>query len=149
MPITAASQMAVLLCRSGGRTCAIPLQHVGETMRALPIDPVPDLPACVAGAAMVRGAVTPVLDLGCLIGANPDTRTGAGRYFVSLRIGGRQAALAVDAVLGVASLGAGELEQTPPLLAAGAEAAVGAIAARDAALLLVLQASRLLPEGTS
>lgn len=145
MPITASSQMAVLLCRGSGRTCAIPLQHVGETMRALPVDPMPDLPPCVVGAAMVRGAVTPVLDLGRLMGGD----ACGGRYFVSLRIGARPAVLAVDAVLGVASLGAAELEQTPPLLEGTGEAAIGAIAVRDAALLLVLRAARLLPpEGT-
>jgi purine-binding chemotaxis protein CheW len=117
------------------------LQHVGEAMRALPIEPIPDMPPCVLGVAMVRGAATPVLDLARLIGAGE----GAGRYFVSLRIGERQAALAVDAVVGVASLGADALAQTPPLLAGDGEAAIAAIAVRDTALTLVLRAARLLP----
>lgn len=66
--------------------------------------------------------------------------------FVSLRLGERMAALAVDEVLGVRALPAALLDETPPLLDGGDDAQLAAIGARDAALLLVLRAARAVPE---
>jgi purine-binding chemotaxis protein CheW len=141
MQMTPLSPMAALLCRSSGRLCAIPLQHVGETMRALPVDPLPGMPQGVLGAAMVRGAVTPVLDLGSLIGAT----SSAGHYFVSLHVDGRSAVLAVDAVVGVVRLGEGELAQSPPLFGGADDGRIAAVGIHDAALMPVLRTARLLP----
>ncbi len=57
--------------------------------------------------------------------------------FVTLRTGGRMAALAVEAVIGVASLPAGSLEQLPPLLREADADMVSAIGTHDAALMFV------------
>jgi purine-binding chemotaxis protein CheW len=66
--------------------------------------------------------------------------------FVSLRLGERSAALAVDAVLDVRSLAAGDLKEIPPLLREAGADLVSAIGALDTELLLVLEAARLVPE---
>ncbi|KQV46718.1 hypothetical protein ASE26_21785 [Duganella sp. Root198D2] len=100
------------------------------------------MPPCVLGASMLRGAAVPVISLSALLGAPP----GEPARFVSLRLGERCAALAVDEVIGVHALPAALLDQTPPLLNGGAEAQVAGISARDAELLVVLRAARAVPE---
>ena len=139
---TALPAIPVLLCGSGAHLCALPLSQVGETLRPLPITPLPDMPECVLGACTLRGEAVPVIALFALLGA---ARTLPGR-FVSLRVDGRSAALAVDAVLGVHALPTAVLDQIPPLLDGGAEAQVASIGVRDAALMVVLRAARIVPE---
>lgn len=132
----------VLLCGSGGRLCALPLSQVGETLRPLPVTPIPDMPPCVLGASILRGEAVPVVALSALLGAPP---TEPAR-FVSLRLGERYAALAVDKVFGVRALPAAVLDQTPPLFDAGADAQLAGISARDTELLVVLRAARAVPD---
>jgi purine-binding chemotaxis protein CheW len=132
-----------LLCRIGSRIGALTLKDVLEVMRPLPIEPLAGTPPFVLGLAIVRGVPTPVIDAGRLLG-----RIGLASpaRFVSLRLGERTAALAVDAVLDVRSLPAGTVADIPPLLReAGADVA-SAIGALDTELLLVLEAARLVPE---
>ncbi len=132
----------VLLCNSGGRLCALPLSHVGETLRPLPVTPLPGADGCVLGAATLRGQAVPVVALSALLGAP----VGAPGRFVSLRLGSRTAALAVDEVIGVRAMPTALLDETPPLLDGGANAQLAGIGARDAELLLVLRAARCVPE---
>ena len=83
----------------------------------------------------------PVVDLGLLTGG----RSASGR-FVTLRLGDRRAAVAVDAVVGVRAVDARLLQALPPLLRdAGAEV-VDAIGVIDTELLVLLRAGRLVPE---
>jgi purine-binding chemotaxis protein CheW len=133
---------AYLLWRNGGQLCALPLSHVAQTMRPLPVTPVGAMPPFVLGLAMIAGGPVPVLDAGRLLGgqgANP-TR------FVTLRTGGRLAALAVDAVVGVQSLAADALEVAPALLGDVGRDLVTAIGSLDGELLLVLETARLVSE---
>jgi len=132
----------VLLCASAGRLCALPLSHVGETMRPLPITTLPDTPSCVLGASMVRGVAVPVVALSALLGAPAGT---PGR-FVSLRLEGRVAVLAVDQVIGVHALAAEQMDQAPPLLDGGPGGHLSGIGARDAELMIVLRAARAVPQ---
>lgn len=135
------SRPPVLLVRAGARLCALPIEQVIETMRALPLVPLSGTPPFVAGAAVVRGAAVPVVHLDALLGAaapRPAAR------FVLLRCGARTAALAVDGVIGVASLDVDGA--TAPLLEAGAGGAVETLGARDGELLVVLRGARVVPE---
>jgi purine-binding chemotaxis protein CheW len=52
-----------------GRLCAVPLTHVIEIMRPLPVEPISDVPLFVQGVSIIRGIPTPVVDLGALLGA--------------------------------------------------------------------------------
>lgn len=133
----------VLLCRSMGRLCAFDLDHVRETMRALPVQPVPDMPSCVAGVAMIRGIAAPVLDVNCLLGGAAGK---PARRFISLKLDARHLALAVDEVIGVRAIAADQLAGIAPLLQDADQGMVRAIATLDAELLLILQASRMMPE---
>jgi purine-binding chemotaxis protein CheW len=131
----------MLVCRTGGVLCALPLWRVRETMRALPFEAVRGAPEFVLGAAVIRGESTPVVDCALLLGGS---RSRAAR-FVSVKAGNRAVALAVDGVLGIRALPPECLSGLPPLLS-GVAASVNAIAALDNELLFVLQAAQLVPE---
>ena len=133
-----------MICRVGSRLCGLPLAHVVETMRPLPIEPLARLPAFVDGLSLIRGRPTPVLDARRLLGAGGEP--GARMRFVTLDLAERSAALAVDAVLGVRDIDVAELAQLPALLRDTQNEMVAALGTLDQELLLVLERSRLLPE---
>ncbi len=135
---------ALLICRVGTRLCGIPLEHVLETMRPLPVAPLPQLPAFVDGLSLIRGRPTPVLDARRLLGQGAGL--AACERYVTLRLGARSAALAVDAVLGVRQLELSRLGELPPLLREPGNDLVLALSTLDRELLVVLEHSRLLPE---
>jgi purine-binding chemotaxis protein CheW len=131
-----------LLFRIAGQLCALPLEHVIETMRPLPVEPVAGAPPAVRGLSIVRGRPVPVIDAARLF----DRPSGLSTRFVTLRAGERVAALAVDEVLGVRRLAPASLEQLPALLGTAAADALSAIGTLDAELLLILDGGRMIPE---
>lgn len=143
MPGMPSNTELFLICRSAGHLCALPLDKVREIMRPLPLERMagPGAASFVLGASIVRGAVVPVLSLAGLLGGHDAVRH---ERYVSLRLGERNAALAVDSVLGIAT--AAGTEGIAPLLGAVEHAAVAAITTHDAELLYVLQASKLIPD---
>jgi purine-binding chemotaxis protein CheW len=66
--------------------------------------------------------------------------------FVTVSVGDRRVALAVDDVVGVRHLPEASLRQLPPLLQELDGALVTTIAALDAELVLVLEGMRLVPD---
>jgi purine-binding chemotaxis protein CheW len=136
----------VLLCRVGARLCGVPLEHVAETMRPLPADPVAGMPGFVLGLSVIRGAPVPVVDaFALLVGdAAGSVHPQPGR-FVTLNVGTRTAALAVDEVLGVRGLPSEALADLPPLLSLAGRDVVDAVGMLDAELLLILSGARLVP----
>lgn len=134
-----------LLCQVGSRIIALALSSVRETMRPLPIEPLKDMPTFVLGLAVIRGIPTPVIDSCRLLSPSTSASSGATARFVTLRLGERTAALAVDAVLEVRSITRATLTQIPPLLRES-ETELSSIGALDAELLLVFQATRLVPD---
>lgn len=141
-----ATQGAMLVTRVGRVACALPIAHVVETMRPLPIEPIArageDALAIVIGIAVIRGAAVPVIDARKLLGVEG----GPATRLVVLETGERRIALAVDAVLDVQEIDAATLERLPPLLASARRESVSALATRDAELMVVLDAARALPE---
>src|SRR4051812_42786255 len=113
----------VLIARVGSLTCAIPVEHVVETMRPLPVEPLGRGPVYVRGLAVIRGVPTVVIDLAQLLG----TPACAGARYVLVRTGDRVVALLVDVVDGVVPLAAAELAALPPLARSAASDAVAAI----------------------
>lgn len=92
---------------------------------------------------MIRGEMTPVIDLAALLGCQ-DGRVGA--RFVTLRVGERQVALEVDEVLGLRRIDADAVAPAAPLLREALQESVARIGALDGGALAVLDAARLLPE---
>jgi purine-binding chemotaxis protein CheW len=132
----------MLIVSAQTRICALPLTSIIETMRALPIEPMARAPHFVRGISIIRGIPTPVVDLGVLLGMPGN----AANRFVTLRLGNRQVALSVDAVLGMNELEGITLHALPPLLAELSKEMVEAVGTRDAQLLLVLRSGWELPD---
>jgi purine-binding chemotaxis protein CheW len=132
----------MLLCRARALVCALPLAHVVETMRPLPIDVVGGAPEFVTGVSRIRGEHMPVVDLGRILGLPDDAVISR---FVILRYGGRSVALGVEGIIGVGRIPRATSNALPPLLKGAREGAVTALRDRDAELLLVLDTARLLP----
>jgi purine-binding chemotaxis protein CheW len=132
---------SVLLVRQGELRVAIPLALVVETMRPLAVDALQGQPDFVLGLSIVRGAATPVLDLGAMLASQAPGRSAR---FVALRFDGRRAALRVDEVLGLRELRPGQLEALPPMLEQSASSVVEAIGSLDSQLLMMLQPWRVL-----
>ena len=137
-------RQTVVLVSAGTRLCGLPIHVVIETMRPLPVSPVPGAPRFGRGVAIVRGEPVPVVDLAILLG-DAAARPGPEARFVTVRAGARTAALEVSAVRGVSSLDPRELHHLP-LLADAHAGALEALRARDGDLLLVLGAARLVPD---
>ncbi len=133
-----------LLCRVGTRVCALPIAHVEETMRPLPIEQLAGMPAFVLGLSIIRGSPIPVIDANVLLASAP--KDGRIQRFVTVKIGARRAALLVDAVIGVRALESTSTEALPPLLSHTASDVLQAVGALDADLLLVLRSARIVPE---
>ena len=144
LSVRASEVSPVLVVMVGARACALPLHHVAETMRPLPIEPVAGTPACVCGVAVIRGAPTPVVDLKALL-ENCENSPSYGR-FVALKLDGRQVAIGVDSVVGLRNLDSAQLGELPPLLRDVTADRVASFGTRDAQLLLVLRAARIVPD---
>jgi purine-binding chemotaxis protein CheW len=131
-----------LVVRVQTRVCAMPLLHVVETMRPLPVESIAGMPPFVRGVSIIRGVPTPVVDLGAVLGAPG----GAAERIVTLRLGDRQVALCVDAVLGVRDLDLAALQELPPLLRGASTDVIEAIGTLDQRFLMVLRAGWALPD---
>jgi len=133
----------LLLVQARTRVCALPLGHVLETMRPLPIQPVPVAPAFILGLSVIRGEPVPLVDLGRLLGFPEPPQT---RRFVAVRVGERRAALAVEAVLKIVSEAALDRRELPPLLRGAGDQTVAAVSALDREFLTILEAAHLVPD---
>lgn len=138
-----ASTLPLLLCRAGTTVCALPLEHVIETMRPLPCVTIPGSPTVVTGVAIIRGHPVPVIDSHVLLGGRPST---PGR-FVTLSLDNHQVALAVDQVLEVQAVDRSVVDGLPPLLADPDDGnhAISLLGVLDTRLLFVLDRVHLVP----
>lgn len=85
-----------LFVQTGTKVCALPLVHVVETMRPLPVAPLPGVDSTVLGLVVAQGAPVPLLDLGRFVGAESDP-AAPGRRYITVRVRERQVLLLVDA----------------------------------------------------
>jgi purine-binding chemotaxis protein CheW len=131
-----------LLVRVQIGVCAVPLIHVVETMRPLPVEPIAGMPSFLRGLSIIRGTPTPIIDLGVLLGA----RGGVAERLVTLRFSDRQVALSVDSVLGVRGLEPSTIQELPPLLRGTSQDVIEAIGTLDDEMLVVLRAGWQLPD---
>jgi purine-binding chemotaxis protein CheW len=113
-------------------------------MRPLVINSFPGTPGFVAGISVIRGVLTPIVDLKALL----ENTDGGGTFsrFVLMKVGGRQVAIAVDNVVGLRNLNSAELGELPPMLRDVAAGLIEVIAARDAQFLMVLRAASIVPD---
>ena len=143
-----AAAIQCLLCQVEGTYLALPIAHVIEVSRPLPLTRVADAPPWLSGVCVMRGGVTPVVDARRLLGGDDATNDNAkpspSLRWVSLRVEQRRVALAVDAVLQAGPLPQAEHPERTPLVASSP--LFSALGTLDSKLLLVLQEARLLGE---
>jgi purine-binding chemotaxis protein CheW len=133
--------VSALLFRVQSRLYALPVTHVVETMRPLPIERMVDASPAIKGLSLIRGMPTPVLSLAFLLEEDTDfTR------FITVSTVRGPVALTASSVLGVHPIAASSLHDLPPLLKDANSDAISAIGTADAELLTVLNAARLLPD---
>src|SRR5882724_703813 len=131
-----------LIVEIESRVCALPLAHVIETMRPLPIESLADVPSFVRGVAIIRGIPTPVVDLGAMLGRLNE----CVERFVIVRIGQKQIALSVSTVLGIRDLEpAMMIQELPSLLKGASKDVVEEIGTLDEQVLLILREGWELP----
>jgi len=143
-----------LLVRVRGSLCALPLAHVHEVSRVLPMRPVPGAPAFMSGVTVLRGHAVPVIDSAAILGhADAKADADAGRpnarsasRLVTVKLAGRRVALAVDETVGVRDLPADTRVDLPPLLRDVPAHVVSELRLLDGELLLVLGTMRLVPD---
>lgn len=120
----------------------MPLAHILEVMRPLPLETLADAPAFLRGLSVIRGAPVPVIDLGQLLG---QAKTPSARL-VTVRVGGRILGLAVAEVLGVRRADAVGPHSAVPFLREAAQEVVSTIGALDSEALLFLEELRVLAQ---
>jgi len=87
--------LRVMILSAGGAVAAIDASRVREVaLRALAVR-LPGAPSIVSGVVNVRGTLVPLVDLGLLLGSAPAGATG---WLVTLDLGGRRCALALDSL---------------------------------------------------
>ena len=131
-----------LVVKVGDVQCGLPIANVIEMMRPLPSRALANVPAFVTGVSRIRGMPTPVVDLGILLLGKP----GVGGRVVTLQIGDRQVGVAVDGVVGVVDVKAGDVGELAPLLKGAAENHLTGLGQLDRDLFMALHASRVIPE---
>jgi purine-binding chemotaxis protein CheW len=137
-----AQRGSYLICRVGACLCGLPLEHVVETMRPLPLDPLAGAPAFVSGVSLIRGRPVPIVDAGLLLGVEQASPS----RLISIKAGGGVVALAVEGVLGVRFIPDDALDELPPLLDGAGGDVIDALGMLDSALLVLLQHGHLVPE---
>jgi len=140
----ALTSVQCLLLHAGKLRCGVPISGVIEVMRCQPVVAISNLPRFVMGVSIIRGDRVPVVDLCELLGAAGE-QTGRTRL-VTVRVGSRVVALAVDSVTGIREFERNLLANVPPLLACAHPEALAAIGLLDRELLMVLDESRMVPD---
>jgi purine-binding chemotaxis protein CheW len=131
-----------LLFRAGTVLCVLPIEHIIESMRVLPRERIAGAPDYILGLSVIRGMPTPVVDVGRII----CDRNIAPTRLVAIRSSIGTTALAVDAVLGIATIAPETLGQLPPLLETAATDRIMAVGTQDYELVLFLRAGRMVPD---
>ncbi len=142
-PNASAQEGPALICQVRHLCCALSVSHVVETMRPQPVEPLTSAPGFVMGVAVIRGVAVPVVDVGALLGSSEPPRP---TRFITLAIGERSVALAVEGVVGVRVLPRDALEELPPLLRDARVDAIERIGTLDARLLVVLRTARMVTD---
>ena len=121
---------------------ALPLDHVIRAVRMVAVTPVPDTPDSMLGIIAMAGQTLPVIDLRRLFG-QPGNHPELQDILLIVQVQGQTVAAVVDEVLNILEPSS-ELMQSPPAAVSQSRFLSAAIQQEDS-LILVLDASRLLP----
>ena len=121
---------------------ALPLDHVIRAVRMVAFTPVPDAPHSVLGIINMAGQMLPVIDLRRLFGQT-DKPLELEDLLLIIQIQGQTVAVIVDEVLSILELTSTQV-QSPPSAVSQSRFLAAAVR-QDDMMILVLDASRLLP----
>lgn len=145
-----AERISLVSFVAGGRSYALPLEHVAEVMDLPPeVVPVPGAGEGALGVVALRGGVLPLLGLATLLGYGGIT-PGAEARVVVARAGSTEVGLVVDSLGPIMRLAPEAVEPVPAALQRGGATAVDAICRIDAGgrLISVLAVDLLLKGAT-
>jgi purine-binding chemotaxis protein CheW len=121
---------------------ALPLDHVIRAVRMVAFTPVPDAPSSVLGIINMAGQMLPVIDLRQLFG-HAGKKPELQDLLLIIQIQGQTVAVVVDEVLNILKFTSKQV-QSPPAAVSQSRFLAAAVR-QDDLLILILNASRLLP----
>ena len=121
---------------------ALPLDHVTRAVRMVAVTPVPDAPNSMLGIIAMAGQMLPVVDLRRLFG-QPGNNPQLQDVLLIVQIQDQTFAVIVDEVLDIMKFSLKQI-QSPPAAVSQSRFLSAAVQQEDT-LILVLDASRLLP----
>ena len=122
---------------------ALPLDHVSRAVRMVAVTPIPDAPNSMLGMIVMAGQMLPVIDLRRLFGQAgniPDLQD----VLLIVQIQDQTVAVIVDEVLNILEFSSKQI-QSPPA-AVSQSGFLSAAVQHEDTMILVLDASRLLPK---
>lgn len=122
---------------------AIDILDVREIRAAEAVTRIAQAPAHVRGVINLRGAIVPITDLRLLFGL-PAAEREANTVVIILNLGGDYIGVAVDAVVDVVALAAGDVRPAPQFNAAIDATFIRGIAPIDDRMLIVADLASLL-----
>ena len=122
---------------------ALPLDHVNRAVRMVAVTPIPDAPPSMLGIIAMAGQMVPVIDLRRLFGQT-GVKPEIQDVLLIVEIQDQTVAVIVDEVLNILEFSAKQI-QSPPAAIAQSRFLLAAVQQEDT-LILVLDASRLLPD---
>lgn len=140
------SFQSFLVFRLNTVVCAIPLKHVSEVMRPLPLDKFASLPHFYAGVSVIRGIPTPVLDLKKTLGVDDEETPSRRERFVLVDSEKQKIACLVDEVLGIEDIDPQFITKTLGFFQKANRDLITGMGTLDQKLLLVLESLVTLPE---
>jgi purine-binding chemotaxis protein CheW len=138
------NRVTVLLVKTGGLLCALPIPGVIETMRPLPVTSISGTSAFVLGMCVVRGETVAVVDLAILLGLQPNHSNRS--RLISMHAGPRVIAASVDSVVGLRIFDRAAFSEVPLLLQQAHPEVLKAVGVLERELLVVLDGSRIVSD---
>lgn len=140
---TATPVTHVVEFRLGEDLFGINVARVFEVIRYPAVRALPHTPPFLEGAAELRGAVLPIVDLRKRFGIDPSP-TGPETRVIVTDLGGEKIGLVVDRVLGVIRLAAGEMRPAPKFFKGLAARYLEALVPREDRNVIVLNTDEIL-----
>lgn len=127
-----AERLDYLVCSAAGDRYGFPLAATAAVMPARACTPVPGGPAALRGIVADAGIILSVIDLALALGVAPAAEAAEPGHFLRLRASGPPVALALDRVIGVATVAAEAIEPVTEGSASLGGAAISGYAPADA-----------------
>jgi purine-binding chemotaxis protein CheW len=131
--------------RIGAQEFCVDIMAVREIRGWTAATPLPHAPDFMRGVINLRGAVLPVVDLGCRFGLGTAEAT-ARHVVIVVQIGERTVGLLVDAVCDILTVTRDSVQPTPEITSEHVRSFVPGILAIEGRMLSLVSLDRVLPQ---